>query len=170
MNPTALSIAQRLSLRPPLRDALDQIAAVAAVVPLRKPAPGAADVADLPALLAAVQAVAPTCQDFERGFPSVGLSIATGVGKTRLMGATIAYLHQQHGVRNFFVLAPNLTIYQKLIEDFGNPAAPKYVFQGLPEFAIRRPVVVTGDNYTRREVSCERSPRLCPAFTRWSCT
>jgi len=36
----------------------------------------------------------------------------TEVGKTRLMGAFISYLHLAHGIDNFFVLAPNLTIYQ----------------------------------------------------------
>ena len=34
------------------------------------------------------------------------------------MGAFIAYLHLEHGIRHFFVLAPNLTIYNKLIADF----------------------------------------------------
>jgi type III restriction enzyme len=37
--------------------------------------------------------------------------VATGVGKTRLMGAFIAYLHLAHGFKHFFVLAPNLIIY-----------------------------------------------------------
>ena len=31
-------------------------------------------------------------EEFERGFPSVCFSIATGIGKTRLMGAFITYL------------------------------------------------------------------------------
>jgi hypothetical protein len=56
--------------------------------------------------------------DFEREFPSLCFALATGVGKTRLMGAFIAYLHLAHGINNFFVLAPNLTIYNKLIADF----------------------------------------------------
>jgi type III restriction enzyme len=40
------------------------------------------------------------------------------------MGAFIAYLHAAHGIENFFVLAPNLTIYQKLISDL-TPNTPK---------------------------------------------
>ena len=56
--------------------------------------------------------------DFEREFPSLCFALATGVGKTRLMGAFISYLHLAHGINNFFVLAPNLTIYNKLIADF----------------------------------------------------
>jgi type III restriction enzyme len=60
----------------------------------------------------------PTVTDFEREFPSLCFSLATGVGKTRLMGAFISYLHLAHGIKNFFLLAPNLTIYNKLIADF----------------------------------------------------
>ena len=56
--------------------------------------------------------------DFERDFASLCFALATGVGKTRLMGAFISYLHLAHGINNFFVLAPNLTIYNKRIADF----------------------------------------------------
>lgn len=87
--------------------------------------------------------------DFERDFPNICFSLATGVGKTRLMGAFIAYLHLEKGINNFFVLAPNLTIYNKLIDDFGNPSHPKYVFKGIVEFSIIPPKVVTGDTYNR---------------------
>jgi type III restriction enzyme len=50
------------------------------------------------------------------------------------------------GIGNFFVLAPNLTIYNKLIADF-TPNTPKYVFKGIAEFAVRPPTVITGDTY-----------------------
>ncbi len=49
--------------------------------------------------------------------------------------------------RHFFVLAPNLTVYNKLIEDFSNFTGPKYVFQGIGEFAATPPRIVTGENY-----------------------
>jgi type III restriction enzyme len=62
------------------------------------------------------------------------------------MGAFISYLHLAHGINNFFVLAPNLTIYNKLITDF-TPNTPKYVFKGISEFAIDAPEIITGDNY-----------------------
>jgi type III restriction enzyme len=48
--------------------------------------------------------------------------------------------------RNFFVLAPNTTIYEKLIDDF-TPGKPKYVFKGIAEFAQNPPLIVTGDNW-----------------------
>ena len=83
---------------------------------------------------------------FERDFPSLCFALATGVGKTRLMGAFITYLHLAHGINNFFVLAPNLTIYNKLIADF-TPNTPKYVFKGISEFATDAPAIITGDNY-----------------------
>ncbi len=138
--PHETAIKQRLSLRKPLQEALDILVRLADVLTLEKDT-------DVSAELAKVRELYPTCTDFERAFPSLCFSIATGVGKTRLMGAFIAYLHLQHGIRNFFVLAPNLTIYEKLIEDFGNPGHPKYVFQGLSEFVHNRPVVITGENY-----------------------
>ena len=143
MNPTSENLKQRLSLREPLQEALDIVAHIADNLSLEKEQ-------DLPSALAAIKALYPTCTDFERQFPSLAFAIATGVGKTRLMGACIAYLYLEKGIRNFFVLAPNLTIYDKLIEDFGNPANPKYVFKGITEFVHNRPIIITGDNYAQQ--------------------
>lgn len=143
MNTIANNIKQRLSLREPLQQALDIVATITNEISLVKEA-------NLPAELSKVQTLFPACKDFERSFPSLAFSIATGVGKTRLMGACIAYLYLEKGIRNFFVLAPNLTIYDKLIEDFGNPAYHKYVFNGISEFVHNRPIIITGDNYTQQ--------------------
>jgi type III restriction enzyme len=44
---------------------------------------------DLIAALATVQKIYSSITDFERGFPSLCFALATGVGKTRLMGAFI---------------------------------------------------------------------------------
>jgi type III restriction enzyme len=62
------------------------------------------------------------------------------------MGAFISYLHLAYGINHFFVLAPNLTIYNKLIADF-TPNTAKYVFTGIAEFATEPPTIITGDNY-----------------------
>jgi len=140
MNQLANYIKQRLSLREPLKEALDIVAHLSEAIELDKET-------DLQKAMETVQASFKTFTDFERSFPSLCFSIATGVGKTRLMGACIAYLHLHHGIRNFFVLAPNITIYEKLIEDFGNPSNPKYVFSGIAEFVHNQPVIITGDNY-----------------------
>jgi type III restriction enzyme len=129
----------RLSLRNPQKESLRRLADV-----LDRFTPGK-DV-DLSAALAAVKAAYPTVTDFERDFPSLCFALATGVGKTRLMGAFIAYLYETGRSKNFFVLAPNLTIYEKLIRDF-TPQTPKYVFKGLQVFAQNPPQVVTGDTY-----------------------
>ena len=97
------------------------------------------------AALAAIRSEFPSVTDFEREFPSLCFALATGVGKTRLMGAFISYLHLAHGINNFFVLAPNLTIYNKLITDF-TPNTPKYVFKGIAEFATD----AAGDHHRRQ--------------------
>lgn len=142
MSQIAENIKQRLSLRKPLKDSLDILVHLTNQLSLNKEV-------DLIEELKKVNALYPTCSDFEREFPSICYSIATGVGKTRLMGACVAYLYLEKGIRNFFILSPNLTIYNKLIEDFGNSSNPKYVFNGIAEFVHNKPVVVTGDNYNQ---------------------
>lgn len=140
MNRISQSIKNRLSLRQPQADSLNILAELVDMLPLKKNN-------DLPTELEKVKGKYPTCTDFERNFPSICFALATGVGKTRLMGAFVSYLHLSKGIRNFFVLAPNLTIYNKLIEDFSNTTHPKYVFQGIGEFIHNNPVIITGDNY-----------------------
>ncbi len=94
----------------------------------------------------AIKDVYPNITDFEHDFPSICFAIATGVGKTRLMGAFIAYLFLTGRSKNFLVLAPNTTIYEKLISDFTQGSA-KYVFRGITELTHNPPVIVTGDNW-----------------------
>ncbi|MGX2040946.1 DEAD/DEAH box helicase family protein [Methylocaldum sp. MU1018] len=141
MNRVFHHVSGRLSLRPPQAESLSRLVRAIGASPalLRHEQ-------DVPAILAALKAEFPTLEDFEREFPSLCFALATGVGKTRLMGAFIAYLHLTHGLSNFFVLAPNLTIYNKLITDFTRNT-PKYVFKGIAEFAQRPPLIITGDNY-----------------------
>lgn len=139
MNRHVNSISSRLSLRAPQRESLEILARVTDLIPLRQEV-------DLAAALQSIRGEFSTVEEFERDFPSLCFALATGVGKTRLMGAFISYLYQAHGIRHFFVLAPNLTIYNKLIADF-TPNTPKYVFQGIAEFAVTPPEIITGDNY-----------------------
>lgn len=96
--------------------------------------------------LQAVRQICPTLTSFERDFPSFCFALATGIGKTRLMGACIAYLRYEKGIKNFFVMAPNLTIYNKLKKDLADNTSPKYVFRGLDLFATP-PKIIDGDNY-----------------------
>ena len=141
------ALAGRMSLRPPQTESLAKLAsAIEASPAMLRPGRDAADVASI---LATLKGQFPTLHDFEREFPSLCFALATGVGKTRLMGAFISYLFQAHGIKHFFVLAPNLTIYDKLITDF-TPNTRKYVFKGIAEFASYPPEIITGDNYEER--------------------
>src|SRR5580765_4595199 len=139
MNQNVNAIAGRLSLRPPQRRSLEILDRITEIAPPGKEI-------DIGSALVAIARELPSVTDFEREFPSVCFALATGVGKTRLMGAFVTYLFLAHGARNFFILAPNLTIYSKLIADF-TPNTPKYVFKGIAEFAAEPPQVITGDNY-----------------------
>jgi len=138
------AITGRLSLRAPQKESLQRLARALDAAPgMLQHEP------DLEAVLAVLKAEFLTLEAFERDFPSLCFALATGVGKTRLMGAFIGYLHLAYGFKHFFVLAPNLTIYSKLIDDF-TPNTPKYVFTGIAEFAAYPPEIITGDNYEQR--------------------
>jgi type III restriction enzyme len=140
MNSKAQTIKNRLSLRTPQAESLEILQKITDILELKNDS-------DIKSGLEKIRALYPTCSDFEREFPSVCFSLATGVGKTRLMGAFISYLYSAKGIKNFFVLAPNLTIYNKLIDDLSNPQNPKYVFKGISEFAVFGPRIITGDTY-----------------------
>ena len=145
MNHHVNAIAGRLSLRAPQRRSLEILDRITEIAPPKKEA-------DIGAALAAIRSEFPTVSDFEREFASLCFALATGVGKTRLMGAFIGYLYLAHGLNNFFVLAPNLTIYNKLRTDF-TPNTSKYVLKGISEFAVSPPVITTGENYERQIAS-----------------
>ena len=146
-------ITGRLSLRPPQAESLAR---------LKQSLDAAPELLgherDVSAILSTLKAEFPALEDFEREFPSLCFALATGVGKTRLMGAFIAYLHLAHGINNFFVLAPNLTIYNKLITDFTRNT-PKYVFKGIAEFAQQPPLIITGDNYDQTGAAVDDQPQ-----------
>jgi type III restriction enzyme len=156
MNSDVNAIGNRLSLRAPQRDSLEILARVAESLALDRVVSGSLQ-QDIGDALKTIQSEFKTVTDFERHFPSLCFALATGVGKTRLMGAFITYLFRQRLSRHFFVLAPNLTIYNKLITDF-SPNTSKYVFEGIAEFATNPPEIITGDNYeTGRGVRSEEA-------------
>lgn len=88
-------------------------------------------------------------------FPSFCFAMATGIGKTRLMGASIYYLYKTKGYKHFFILAPGNTIYDKLRKE-SNPNHPKYIFKGL-ESEMGRPKVYDGENYDTYPVKFEQT-------------
>jgi type III restriction enzyme len=85
MNRHVNAISGRLSLRPPQRRSLEILHCITEIAPPGKEA-------DTAAQLEAIQSEFPSVADFEREFPSLCFALATGVGKTRLMGAFISYL------------------------------------------------------------------------------
>ena len=139
LNSNAKFINNRLALRPPQKESLERFQQIVDILSLSK-------TPDLEEELRKIREIFPTLTSFEREFPSVCFALATGIGKTRLMGALIAYLHYQKGIKNFFVMAPNLTIYKKLKADLGDPSCAKYVFRGLDKF-VNPPRIIDGDNY-----------------------
>lgn len=134
-----------MSLRKPQRQSLTVLDNILRVIKLSK------DI-DLQSAQEEIQGIYPLFKDFEHPFVSLTFALATGVGKTKLMGAFITYLYTQKNIRNFFVVAPSLTIYNKLKNDLGNPAADneKYVFRGVGCFAVKKPKIWIEDDYSNK--------------------
>ena len=100
------NISNTMSLRTPLKQSLEMLETLISKTDLI----GKSDLKKKEKL---VEKEAERFSEFERSFPSVCFSIATGIGKTRLMGAFVTYLVREKGVKNFFILSPNITIYDK---------------------------------------------------------
>lgn len=132
-----------MSLRPPQKRSLKRLDDILDEIDLIKDQ-------DLERALEIVHDLFPTCVNFERDFMSLTFALATGVGKTRLMGAFITYLYTQKGIKNFFVVAPNLTIYNKLIKELSDPTNEKYIFKGIGCFTQIPPNIITGENYSEK--------------------
>ena len=132
-------ISSRLSLRKPQNASLDILISILNKISLSKEIKLEDTLEDFKKLF-------PNFQSFGRDFPSICFSIATGVGKTRLMAAFISYFYLKHNRNNFFILAPNLTIYEKLKNDF-DPKNSKYVFKGISEITSIEPQVITAEDY-----------------------
>lgn len=92
-------------------------------------------------------------ENFERSFPTFTFALATGVGKTRLMGAFAVYLHLVYGIKHFLIVAPGLTIYRKLVDDFKKASNPKYVFKGIQEINSSTANIITTDDYANNRGS-----------------
>lgn len=144
-----------MNLWKPQKEGLEVFDAIVQAVPLGKGVPKATTIGTLAGLPAIQNQIKEKRFDLNAEltgnggteFPSFCFAIATGGGKTRLMGACIAYLYYAKGFKNFFILSKGETIYNKhRFEDF-HPASPKYVFKGLAEFPTPR--LIDGDNYER---------------------
>ena len=128
-----------MSLRKPQKESLEILDSIFNDIELTKNI-------DKETLKAKIHSLYPIFTDFDRAFPSLTFALATGVGKTRLMGTFITYLYTNKNIKNFLVVAPSLTIYNKLINDLANNSSKKYVFNGVGCFAFP-PNIISGDDY-----------------------
>lgn len=133
-------IGRHMSLRQPQREGLAALEEIVAGVDLKSAA------LTTVAAAASEKSRAAKPIEFDTQFPSFCFSIATGVGKTRLMGACIYHLWKTKGYRHYFLLTPNITVYDKLRAEL-LPSHPKYMFIGLSDFPP--PEIYDGDNYLR---------------------
>jgi len=79
--------------------------------------------------------------------PFIGYEMATGSGKTMLMGAAIYLLNKRYGVKNFLIIAPSsLDIYQKTIRNFTIGGIDS-IWADETTFSFN---LITGDNYTEK--------------------
>jgi superfamily II DNA or RNA helicase/phage repressor protein C with HTH and peptisase S24 domain len=85
-------------------------------------------------------------KDTEFTTPFMGFEMATGSGKTMLMGAAIYLLNKKYNIRNFLIITPASTdIYQKTIRNF-TPATYETIWADDTPFSFN---LITGDNYTQ---------------------
>lgn len=138
-------ISGRMSLRSPQKESLKILDNILNNIELSKNI-------NLDETLKKVNSLYPTCSDFERKFLSLAFVLATGVGKTRLMGTFITYLYTNYNIKNFLVVAPNKTIYNKLKQDLGNPSNLKYVFKGIDCFVVNPPKIYSGEDYKNKNM------------------
>lgn len=150
MDGTVKKISYAMSLREPQSEALSYLHEIVAPVEFKTATKSDAE-------RIAVKAQAETsatehCEGKQKikvadefSFPSFCFEMATGIGKTRLMGASIYYLYKTKGYKHFFILAPGDTIYEKLKKEtvVGHP---KYLFKGL-EAEMGKPRVFCGEDY-----------------------
>ena len=138
-------ISGRMSLRSPQKESLKILDNILNNIKLSKNI-------NLDETLKKVNSLYPTCSDFERKFLSLAFVLATLFVKTRLMGTFITYLYTNYNIKNFLVVAPNKTIYNKLKQDLGNPSNPKYVFKGIDCFVVNPPKIYSGEDYKNKNM------------------
>ena len=142
MNKVVRSVSQAMSFRDPQEKALDYFSQISDLSDFKKQSKEELE-----------KIASENCEghhtvkvDGHFDFVSYCFSMATGIGKTRLMGGLIYYLWKTKGYKHFFILAPGNTIYDKLRREsqFGHS---KYLFKGL-ESEMGNPKIWDGENYT----------------------
>ena len=153
MSDIVTKISYAMSLREPQKEALSILDSISSIVDFKSSSSEASNrfmVKDKAIKVASEKCEVPrelkVTEEFS--FPSFCFEMATGIGKTRLMGASIYYLFKTKGYRHFFILAPGDTIYEKLRKE-SQPEHPKYLFKGLEADLGARPRIYDGENYLR---------------------
>jgi type III restriction enzyme len=96
--------------------------------------------------------------NFRDQFPRFTFALATGTGKSRLMGAITSYLFLTGKSQHFLLLAPSSEIYRKMKAE-ALPTHEKYFFKGLSPFPI--PEVFSyenGSNFNIDQLSLNFDP------------
>ncbi|GEM_PF-3528294 len=78
--------------------------------------------------------------------PFYGFEMATGSGKTILIAANIVYLYETKKIKNFLIITPTKTIYNKTIKNF-DINDQKCMFSSNLKYKFN---LITGENYTNR--------------------
>lgn len=143
MNKTVKFVSQAMSFRDPQEEALDYFSQIADLSNFKNQSKEELE-----------KIASENCEchhtvkvDSHFDFVSYCFSMATGIGKTRLMGGLIYYLWKTKGYKHFFILAPGNTIYDKLRRE-SQIGHPKYLFKGL-ESEMGNPRIWDGENYTQ---------------------
>jgi superfamily II DNA or RNA helicase len=125
-------VLSRMALRPPQAQALDKLRDLL----IRLPRPlGECSDQEVRQFM--------TFGDFSHALhPSFIISLATGVGKTRLAGAIMALLWLSGEAQNFLFLAPNRTVLNRLRNSF-NPSFREYIF--IEENLVPEPILIVSD-------------------------
>jgi len=85
-------------------------------------------------------------KETQKKAPFLGYEMATGSGKTMLMGASLYFLNQKFDIKNFLIITPASTdIYQKTIRNFTIGGYDSVWADDTP-FTFN---LITGDNYTQ---------------------
>lgn len=85
-----------------------------------------------------------TYHEGDRNCPEMTAHLATGVGKTKFIGALIAYLFRSGDSKHFLIVTPRAEIVRKFIREL-HPESPKYIFSD--KSVIHNTHVFTAENY-----------------------
>jgi superfamily II DNA or RNA helicase len=90
---------------------------------------------------------------YEGPCPEITLYLATGVGKTRLIGALMAYLYLAQESEHFLIVTPRSEIIRKFLREC-RPSDPKYIF--FDRNLVEEPEVIDAETATYFEPGQQR--------------